>query len=422
MSGLLDRVWYHLFPLGALEAERHNPGGATTHRLAALAGLLDRLVELGAGGLLLGPVFESETHGYDTVDPFRIDRRLGDGEDLVHLATACHERGLALALDGVFNHVGRGHPRFQEVLRDGPRSPAARWFHIGPDGSGPDGFSYADFEGHGQLVKLNHDEPEVRGWAADVVRHWAESGVDAWRLDAAYALPGPFVAELTDAGRAHKPGTVFLGEVIHGGYAGVATAGHLDAVTQYELWKAVWSSLNDRNLFELAWALKRHGEMAASFRPWTFLGNHDTTRIASQLADRRHLPHAVALLMVLPGTPAVYAGDEVGAEGVKREEAWGDDDVRRPVPPVPESGPGRELWELYRHLVSVRRDNPWLYRATVTVEDLANEHAVVVVSGEGRELRLGLNLGDAGTAAPPGAVVAGDEGSAIPPHGWTLRG
>lgn len=366
-------------------------------------------------------MFEAESHGYDTVDPFRIDRRLGDEGDLVAVADACHARGIVLALDGVFNHVGRGHPRFQTVLREGPTSAASSWFHIDPDGAGPDGFGYADFEGHRQLVRLRHDHPEVRQWATDVVGHWSDRGVDGWRLDAAYAIPTGFIAALVEAARATHPATFFVGEVIHGDYAAVASATRLDSITQYELWKAIWSSLNDRNLFELAHALGRHQHYCESFRPWTFIGNHDTTRIASRLHDPRHLAHAIALLLTLPGVPAVYAGDELGARGLKRDEEWGDDDVRRPVDADAADDRGREVADLHRSLVGVRNDHPWLSSAAVSVADLSNEHAVVTITGAGGTAHLGLVIGDGCRPAPPGALLAGEEGDHISGHSWTLR-
>lgn len=424
--GPLDRVWYHLFPLGWLGGERHNPspgmpGGPISHRLPALIDDLDRIAELGVGGVLLGPVFESESHGYDTVDPFRIDRRLGDEADLVALADACHTRGLALALDGVFHHVGRTHPRFQAVLREGPTSAAASWFHIDAERDGPDGFGYADFEGHRQLVRLRHDQPEVRQWAIDVVRYWSDRGVDGWRLDAAYAIPAEFIAALVDATRAAHPDAFFLGEVIHGDYTAFASATGLDSVTQYELWKSIWSSLNDRNLFELAHALGRHQRYCESLRPWTFIGNHDTTRIASKLDDARHLGHAIALLLTLPGVPAIYAGDESGALGVKRDEEWGDDDVRRPVVECGTIDQRGEVTDLYRTLAGVRADHPWMATAAVSVADLANEHAVVTITGSGGSAHLGLVVGDGRRPAPPGTHVAGEHGDQISGHSWTLR-
>jgi cyclomaltodextrinase len=73
-------------------------------------------VDLGVGGLLLGPVSASESHGYDTADYFRVDPRLGDEDDLIGLCDACHRRGLRVFLDGVLNHVARSFPAFADVL------------------------------------------------------------------------------------------------------------------------------------------------------------------------------------------------------------------------------------------------------------------------------------------------------------------
>src|SRR5439155_17751603 len=79
-------VWWQVFPLGFVDAE---PTLASVdhpvHRLDRIAGWLDYAVELGVSGLALGPVFAAETHGYDTVDHYRVDPRLGDADDLARL-------------------------------------------------------------------------------------------------------------------------------------------------------------------------------------------------------------------------------------------------------------------------------------------------------------------------------------------------
>ena len=427
---LAERVWYHLYPLGFLEAEHANPApgqpdGPVEHRLPALDPWVDHVVELGARGILLGPVFESETHGYDTVDAHRVDRRLGDEADLVRFVDRCHDRGLAVLLDGVFNHVGRGHPAFVDVLRHGRDAPTSAWFHLDFDRSGPDGFHYRTFEGHDHLVALDHGHDAVLDWAVDVATHWLDRGIDGWRLDAAYQVPVPFWSAFAARVRERHPDAYLVGEVIRGDFGRFVRDGGLDTVTQYELWKAIWSGLNDRNLFELAHALERHAGLVTEFAPWTFLGNHDTTHIASQLTDRRHLPHAVALLALLPGTPAVYAGDEQGATGVKRDQERGDDDVRRP-PPVPAGAPlgpeQLEVWELHRHLVGLRTARPWLARARVEVVDLSNEVLVVELAGDGGALRLVLNVSDGpGSGLPDGwRVLAGQADPQVPAHGWAV--
>ena len=162
----------------------------------------------------------------------RIDARLGDEADFDRLVAAAHDRGLRVLLDGVFNHVGRDFA--------GPAS----WFRA----------DHAVFEGHDELPVLDHDNPEVLAYVARVMNHWLDRGADGWRLDAAYAIPPSFLHAALGLVRSQHPDAWFVGEVIHGPYPEIMRAAGLDAITQYELWKAVWSSLNDRNLFELAWA------------------------------------------------------------------------------------------------------------------------------------------------------------------------
>lgn len=130
----------------------------------------------------------------------------------------------------VFNHVSRRHPLAQAALRDGPDSDAATWFRTtaGP----PDQVQLATFEGHEQLVVLNHDNPEVAEHVVRVMRHWLERGADAWRLDAAYAVPTRFWAEVLPQVRANHPDVWFEAEVLHGDYATFAHDSTADAVTQ----------------------------------------------------------------------------------------------------------------------------------------------------------------------------------------------
>src|ERR1700678_2395929 len=121
---------WQVYPLGFTGAERTAlpDGGPAVHRLGQLERWLDYAVEVGCNGLLLGPIFASESHGDDTNDHFRIDARLGDQADFDALVAAPAQRGLRLILDGVFTHVGRRFPPFQAALHGGPATPAARWF------------------------------------------------------------------------------------------------------------------------------------------------------------------------------------------------------------------------------------------------------------------------------------------------------
>ena len=283
---------------------------------------------------MLGPIFASSTHGYDTVDHFQIDRRLGDEADFDALIKAADDRGLRIILDGVFNHVGREHPLFQRAIADGPNSPAASWFRLtGPaDKALGEEADYATFEGHRQLVALNHAKPAAADYVARVMTHWLDRGSNGWRLDAAYAVPRRFWADVLPTVRARRPDAYVFGEVYPLRLCRLCPDTGVDSVTQYELWKAIWSTLNDRNCFELAWALDRHNVLLDTFVPQTFIGNHDVTQIASQLGDERHLAHALVLLMTCGGLSSIYAGDEQAFRGIKEQRAGGDDAIRPEFP------------------------------------------------------------------------------------------
>ena len=222
------------------------------HRLRHLSNWLDYAHDLGCHGLQLGPIFASETHGYDTTDHLHIDHRLGDERDFDALVRGCHDRGMRVLLDGVFNHVGYAHPMFQVARAAGPDpqgagAQAAQWFDLRwPD---PDGEpEYDVFEGHGNLVTLNHEDPAVINYVVHVMDHWLSRGADGWRLDAAYAVAPAFWREVLSRVRALHPDAWFVGEYIHGEPPQILDETTLDSVTAYGLWRPLWRSLNEGEL------------------------------------------------------------------------------------------------------------------------------------------------------------------------------
>ncbi|MET0473911.1 MAG: alpha-amylase family protein [Mycobacterium sp.] len=420
-------IWWQIYPLGFVGAfPADPPPGPDEHRLRRIASWLDHALELGASGIALGPVFASATHGYDTIDHYRIDPRLGDDSDFDHLVAEARGRGLRILLDGVFNHVGAAFARYQDALVGGDDG----WFRKGRNG-------FATFEGHDGLITLNHGNPAVVDYVADVMVHWLRRGADGWRLDAAYAVPDRFWAEVLPRVRREFPDAWFVGEVIHGDYAATVSNATFDSVTQYELWKAVWSSLNDANFHELDHALRRHDEFLDAFVPMTFVGNHDVTRIASRVEDARHVDHALVLMLTTGGTPSIYAGDEWAYRGVKEERFGGDDAVRPEFAGTPAESNhlGQDTFRLHQHLIGLRRRHPWLHRARTSPLHLANSQYVYRASSDEGSLVVALNVDDAplrmslsklgidgariaaGSAAPAEAVV---DRLDVEPHGWAV--
>ncbi|GAA4991723.1 alpha-amylase family glycosyl hydrolase [Kineococcus glutinatus] len=402
-------MWWHLYPLGFTGAPVR-PGGAddtqaVVHRLPQVEAWLDHVVDLGLNGIALGPVFASQTHGYDTVDHLRIDPRLGDDADFDHLVAAARERGVRVLLDGVFNHVGRDHPAFRLLEAEGPAAATAGMFRVDWRGWSPGQPLRADvFEGHESLVALDHRSPAVADLVTRVMDHWLRRGADGWRLDAAYAVEPAFWARVLPAVRRAHPDAWFTGEVIHGDAAGIVRASTLDSLTQYELWQGIWHGIADRNLYELAHALQRHDALLATFVPSTFVGNHDVTRIASAVgADL--LPHALAVLFTVAGVPSVYAGDEFAFTGVKEQRPGGDDAVRPPFPPRPPDPAALDpaaagVLRVHRQLVALRRRHPWLVRAHTDVVHLDNRQAVLRTATADAAVVVALNLDDDAVTLP----------------------
>lgn len=433
-------IWWQIYPLGFVGAEISAPAATdqVAHRIPHLISWLDYALELGVSGIALGPIFASETHGYDTTDYYRIDPRLGDDADFDELITQAHSRGLKVMLDGVFNHTGRSFTPFQQVLKDGPAAATGRWFELDwPTAGWVPGTEpgYRDFEGHHHLVALNHDDPKVAAFVVDVMKYWLARGADGWRLDAAYAVPPSFWQPVLAKVRNEYPQTYFVGEYIHGDYAREVDETTIDSVTQYELWKAIWSSLNDSNFYELTAALDRHNSFLDHFTPLTFVGNHDVTRLASKLENPDQLPLALAVLLTLGGTPSIYYGDEQAFRGLKEDRAGGDDAVRPafPAAPLNLAAEGWPVYNLHKELIGMRRRHPWLHTARTTVHTLSNEHLVYEARTGTSAVIVALNVSaqPAHLPVPPsaatalagnGELVQESPSVRLPGFGWAIIG
>ena len=321
-----ESVFYQIYPLGFCGAPFENDG-VLTPRIRKVIDWIPHIKNLGANAIYFSPVFESDTHGYNTRDFRKIDVRLGTNEDFADVCQALHKEGIKVVLDGVFNHVGRGFWAFQDVLEKRWDSPYKDWFHISFDGNSNynDGLWYEGWEGNYDLVKLNLCHPDVKQHIFDSIRSWVEEfDIDGLRLDVAYCLDENFVRELRAFCDSLKPDFFLVGEMLHGDYNRLMNDSMLHSATNYECYKGLFSSFNSMNMFEIIHSLLRQ------FGPenWTlyrgkhllcFVDNHDVSRIASNLTTEQHLPLIYALCFGMPGIPCVYYGSEWGAKANKSE-------------------------------------------------------------------------------------------------------
>ena len=321
-----ETVFYQIYPMGFTGAPFENDG-ILTPRIRKVMDWIPHLQKLHVGAVYFSPVFESDTHGYNTRDYQKIDVRLGTNEDFKEVCDALHKAGIRVLLDGVFNHVGRGFFGFQDVLKNRESSPYKDWFYInfgGNDGYN-DGLWYEGWEGHYDLVKLNLRNPAVCDYLLDSVKMWIDTfGIDGLRLDVAYLVDRDFLRRLRRETAAWKEDFVLIGEMIGGDYNQIMGDDMCHSVTNYECYKGLYSSLNSMNLFELVHSLMRQ----FGPEPWTlyrgrhllnFADNHDVTRLASILTNPAHLPLAYTLLFGMPGMPILYYGSEWGVKAHKSE-------------------------------------------------------------------------------------------------------
>lgn len=422
---------YHLYPFGTLGAphsqEDFRSNGSADETVASgvlprLADWIPHMHEIGATAVLLGPIFVSETHGYDTLDLYHIDPRLGSDDEFVELVETFHNAGLSVLVDAVLNHVGRGFFAFQDLIEHGKDSVYADWFHdIDFSTPGPMGepFSYETWSGHASLIKLETKTPAVREYLFGAISRWIdEFKIDGMRLDAADVIdPGfwPHLRQHVDEhydphhALAFSSGHFWMfGEMVHGDYRQVAFPGGLDSTTNFECYKGLYSSFNDKNFFEIGWSLKRQFGPEGLYRSIplvSFVDNHDVDRIASTIDDQRDLIPLHLFLFTIPGVPTLYYGSEIGIAGVKGIDDW---------PLRPGLAPDRfdsmsageaDLFGAIKRFASLRQELPQLQSGSF--RELAIEHEQYLFCREDTvgSVFLAVNAADEGaTITVPEAI------------------
>lgn len=324
--------------------------------LQSVAGKLGYLQDLGVDVLYLNPIHLAYTnHKYDALDYRQISPEFGNTEDLQKLIADVHGRGMKLVLDGVFNHMGRKSPAFQQALAD-PASATRHWFYFGAQyPGGARGWYRAT-----NLPELNLEHPAVRAMVYaspdSVVQGMLRAGVDGWRLDVAPELGPQVLGELTAAAHQAKPGSLVVGEIPNYPRDWLAS---VDGVINFTLRDIVLNTLTGSIAVPTAARMVERTVDDAGIEPtlksWLMLDNHDNPRLSASLPQRWQQRLAQVLQFTLPGAPNLYYGTELGMGG-------GEDPANR--------SPMR--WDL------AREDNPHLQWTRQLVK-LRREHRALRV-------------------------------------------
>lgn len=390
-----ESVFYQIYPLGFCGAPFENDG-VQTHKIKKVEEWIPHMKKLGINAIYFSPVFESDTHGYNTRDYKKIDVRIGTNQDFKEVCQRLHENGIRVVLDGVFNHVGRGFYQFQDVLKNREASPYLNWFHINLGGNSNynDGLWYEGWEGNYDLVKLNLQNGEVVNHILDAVQYWIdEFDIDGLRLDVAYCLDENFVRTLRSFTTEKKPDFFLLGEMLHGDYNRLMNDSMLHSVTNYECYKGLYSSFNSMNMFEINHSLLRQ------FGPenWTlykgkhllsFVDNHDVTRVASILSNEKHLPLIYAMCFGMPGIPCVYYGSEWGT---RADKSQGDPALR----PCFEQPEWNELSEFISKLAEAKKNSEALNYGSFRSVLLTNRQCIFERASGHERVMVAINADEA---------------------------
>lgn len=395
MNWIHDAVMYNIYPLGFCGAPKKNDF-QLTYRLDKIYDFIPHFKKMNVNCIVFNPVFESTRHGYDTIDYKKIDSRLGDNASFKRICDTLHQNGIRVILDGVFNHVGRDFFAFKDIQERGMGSIYTSWFYnIRFDQMSPygDDFSYEGWAGYYDLVKLNLQNNDVAEYLFDAVRYWMdEFKIDGLRLDAANVMDVNFFRRLRSVCKEKNPDFWLYGETVGGDYNRLANNDTLDSVTNYEIYKGLYSSHNDRNYFEFAHSIDRQcGDWGIykNLYLYNFADNHDVTRLASILRDKALQKNVYTMLYAMPGVPSVYYGSEFGMEGHKQKSS--DDDLRRELNLNALDNPDYDLFEHVCKLGYLKHTLEALQYGQYKNEMIQLEHMCFSMKSEHQKLYVMLN-------------------------------
>jgi glycosidase len=290
-----------------------------------------------------------------------VDPHFGDKKTLKKLVDACHERGIRVLLDAVFNHSGRTFKPFVDVQEKGEASPYKDWFHVHSfplevvDGTP----TYDTFGLEPMMPKLNTEHPEVKKYLLDVAKHWIEEiGIDGWRLDVADEVDHAFWREFRTTVKQANPDAYILGEMWNESSEWLQ-GDQFDATMNYPFTYAVndffVKKVTDAQNFAFAIGrqLARYPQQASEVA-FNLLDSHDTPRLLTLCGDDKRLMRLAALFQfTYMGAPCIYYGDEIGLDGdadpgCRKCMEWDTDKQ------------DRELFDFYRELIALRKGHPVL--------------------------------------------------------------
>lgn len=370
-----DTVWYQIFPERFANGDESlNPPGTKPWRseepqpdnffggdFQGIIDHIDYLAGLGITGIYFTPIFKAySNHKYDTIDYYEIDPQFGDKETFRKLVKICHEKGIKVMLDAVFNHSGYQFGPFQDLLENQEESKYKDWFHAEEfpleGGERPNYSTFAFVE---SMPKLNTQNPETKEYLLEVGRYWVrEFDIDGWRLDVANEIDHQFWREFRAEVKSIKPDLYILGEIWHDSMPWLR-GDQFDAVMNYPFLTNVLNlfakeAISPRQFAENMVSVIHMYPDNVNEAAFNLAGSHDTPRVLTECGGSLEKARLIfTFMMTYIGTPCIYYGDEVGLSG-------GMDPGCRECMPWNEEEYSMEMFEHIKKLIQLRKSEPLL--------------------------------------------------------------
>lgn len=293
---------------------------------------LDYIQALGVNCIYFNPIFAAgEYHKYDTIDYYHIDPCLGTNEEFKHLVEEIHKREMKIIIDGVFNHCSWKFSAFEDVMDKGEKSKYIDWFYdlkfpVRRPQSEKEKPGYACFAYEPKMPKLNTSNEEVQKYFANVGTYWIrEYEIDGWRLDVANEIDRNFWRKFREAVKKENKEAILIGEVWENAESWLR-GDIFDSTMNYEFRRICRDHIIGDNKNALT-AAKQLEQMRLRYPTnlvngqLNLLDSHDVPRFLSLCrGDLRKWKLACILLMLFPGVPSLFYGDEQAICGMKENE------------------------------------------------------------------------------------------------------
>jgi len=367
---------------------------------------LDYLEELGINLLYLTPIFKSSSnHKYNTADYYDIDPQFGTLSTAKELIKKCHEKGIKIIFDAVFNHSGSDFFAFKDLLDKQEASKYKDWYFIDSYPVSTEKVTYYTFgDDVSAMPKLNTHNKEAREYLLKVGQYWVkEIGIDGWRLDVCDEVDHDFWRAFNKVVKEANKDAVIIGEIQHEA-SSFLKGDQMDSIMNYPFKFALVDFFANRSIsvekFDDILSFNRTLYMNSITRQlWNLLGSHDTKRFLTECNDNvERMKLAIAFQFCYQGVPYIYYGDEIGLNGA-------DDPACRKCMIWDEQKQNFELFNHYKSMISIRKHNKALiygdYKTIYCKENILvfersynGENVLIAINNSDKQHNVNISLGN----------------------------